>query len=138
MKSSNPIILSPNKTQDLVALQLWKRRAILPSSKTKCINHAAQNLIIINVSIVDQLQQFAQEVTKIAREVDTEGQLGVQATVHGVEGTWSDLTKSVNHLSMNLTTAVANGDLTKKVQADVQGEKPFRDGDNRSKIVTCR
>lgn len=83
-------------------------------------------------SMVDRLQQFAQEVTKIAREVGTEGQLGGQATVHGVEGTWADLTESVNRLSMNLTTqvreiamvttAVANGDLTKKVQADVQGE----------------
>jgi len=83
-------------------------------------------------SMVDRLQQFAQEVTKIAREVGTEGQLGGQATVHGVEGTWADLTDSVNRLSMNLTTqvreiamvttAVANGDLTKKVRADVQGE----------------
>ncbi|KAF2401591.1 hypothetical protein EJ06DRAFT_474895 [Trichodelitschia bisporula] len=83
-------------------------------------------------SMVDRLQQFAHEVTKIAREVGTEGKLGGQATVHGVEGTWADLTDSVNCLSMNLTTqvreiamvttAVANGDLTKKVQADVQGE----------------
>jgi osomolarity two-component system sensor histidine kinase NIK1 len=83
-------------------------------------------------SMVDQLRQFAHEVTKIAREVGTEGKLGGQATVHGVEGTWADLTESVNRLSMNLTTqvreiaqvttAVANGDLTKKVGADVQGE----------------
>jgi osomolarity two-component system sensor histidine kinase NIK1 len=83
-------------------------------------------------AMVDRLQQFAHEVTKIAREVGTEGKLGGQATVHGVEGTWADLTESVNCLSMNLTTqvreiamvttAVANGDLTKKVQADVQGE----------------
>jgi osomolarity two-component system sensor histidine kinase NIK1 len=83
-------------------------------------------------SMVDQLRQFAHEVTKIAREVGTEGKLGGQATVHGVEGTWADLTESVNSLSNNLTTqvreiaevttAVANGDLTKKVQADVQGE----------------
>lgn len=83
-------------------------------------------------SMVDRLQQFAHEVTKIAREVGTEGKLGGQATVHGVEGTWADLTDSVNGLSNNLTTqvreiamvttAVANGDLTKKVQANVQGE----------------
>jgi osomolarity two-component system, sensor histidine kinase NIK1 len=83
-------------------------------------------------SMVDRLRQFAHEVTKIAREVGTEGKLGGQATVHGVEGTWADLTESVNSLSNNLTTqvreiaevttAVANGDLTKKVQADVQGE----------------
>jgi osomolarity two-component system sensor histidine kinase NIK1 len=83
-------------------------------------------------SMVGRLQQFAHEVTKIAREVGTEGKLGGQARVHGVEGTWADLTNSVNSLSNNLTTqvreialvttAVAKGDLTKKVQADVQGE----------------
>jgi osomolarity two-component system sensor histidine kinase NIK1 len=83
-------------------------------------------------SMVGRLQQFAHEVTKIAREVGTEGKLGGQARVHGVEGTWADLTNSVNSLSNNLTTqvreialvttAVAQGDLTKKVQADVQGE----------------
>ncbi|KAF1814076.1 two-component histidine kinase [Eremomyces bilateralis CBS 781.70] len=83
-------------------------------------------------SMVDQLQQFAQEVTKIAREVGTEGRLGGQATVHGVEGTWKHLTESVNGMAMNLTTqvreiaevttAVARGDLTQKVTAEVQGE----------------
>ncbi|KAF2093486.1 two-component osmosensing histidine kinase [Rhizodiscina lignyota] len=83
-------------------------------------------------NMVDQLQQFAQEVTKIAREVGTEGRLGGQATVHGVEGTWKALTENVNGMAMNLTTqvreiaevttAVANGDLTKKVQAEVKGE----------------
>nr|OQO26823.1 hypothetical protein B0A51_06484 [Rachicladosporium sp. CCFEE 5018] len=82
--------------------------------------------------MVDQLRQFAHEVTKIAREVGTEGRLGGQATVHGVEGTWKDLTENVNGMAMNLTTqvreiaevttAVANGDLSKKVQAEVQGE----------------
>lgn len=83
-------------------------------------------------SMVDQLQQFAHEVTKIAREVGTEGRLGGQATVHGVEGTWKDLTENVNGMAMNLTTqvreiaevttAVAKGDLSKKVGAEVQGE----------------
>ncbi|KAF1985570.1 putative histidine kinase NIK1p [Aulographum hederae CBS 113979] len=83
-------------------------------------------------SMVDQLQQFAHEVTKIAKEVGTDGMLGGQATVHGVEGTWKDLTENVNGMAMNLTTqvreiaevttAVANGDLSKKVQANVQGE----------------
>jgi osomolarity two-component system sensor histidine kinase NIK1 len=83
-------------------------------------------------SMVDQLQQFAQEVTKIAREVGTEGRLGGQATVHGVEGTWKDLTENVNIMAMNLTTqvreiaevttAVAKGDLSKKVGAEVKGE----------------
>lgn len=83
-------------------------------------------------SMVDQLQQFAREVTKIAREVGTEGRLGGQATVHDVEGTWRDLTENVNGMAMNLTTqvreiakvttAVARGDLTKKIGVEVQGE----------------
>ncbi|CAG8974154.1 hypothetical protein HYALB_00002793 [Hymenoscyphus albidus] len=83
-------------------------------------------------SMVDQLQQFAREVTKIAREVGTEGRLGGQATVHNVEGTWRDLTENVNGMAMNLTnqvreiakvtTAVAKGDLTKKIGIPVQGE----------------
>lgn len=82
--------------------------------------------------MVDQLQQFAHEVTKIAREVGSEGRLGGQATVHGVEGTWKDLTENVNGMAMNLTTqvreiaevttAVARGDLSKKITAEAQGE----------------
>ena len=82
--------------------------------------------------MVDQLKQFAQEVTKIAKEVGTDGVLGGQATVHDVEGTWKHLTENVNGMANNLTTqvreiaavttAVANGDLSKKVTADVQGE----------------
>ncbi|OBT90095.1 hypothetical protein VE02_02522 [Pseudogymnoascus sp. 03VT05] len=83
-------------------------------------------------SMVDQLQQFAREVTKIAREVGTEGRLGGQATVHDVEGTWRDLTENVNGMAMNLTTqvreiakvttAVAKGDLTEKIGVEVRGE----------------
>ncbi|RDA82365.1 hypothetical protein CP532_5146 [Ophiocordyceps camponoti-leonardi (nom. inval.)] len=83
-------------------------------------------------SMVDQLQQFAREVTKIAREVGTEGRLGGQATVHDVEGTWRDLTENVNGMAMNLTTqvreiakvttAVAKGDLTKKIGVEAKGE----------------
>jgi osomolarity two-component system sensor histidine kinase NIK1 len=82
--------------------------------------------------MVDQLRTFAQEVTKIAKEVGTDGVLGGQAVVHGVEGTWKQLTDNVNGMAMNLTTqvreiadvttAVARGDLTTKVTADVQGE----------------
>ncbi|KAK5171185.1 histidine kinase osmosensor [Saxophila tyrrhenica] len=82
--------------------------------------------------MVDQLRVFADEVTKIAKEVGTDGQLGGQATVHGVEGTWKDLTNNVNGMAMNLTTqvreiaevttAVAKGDLSKKVEAEVSGE----------------
>ncbi|KAJ9142106.1 Sensor protein gacS [Pleurostoma richardsiae] len=83
-------------------------------------------------SMVDQLQQFAREVTKIAREVGTEGRLGGQATVHDVQGTWRDLTENVNGMAMNLTTqvreiaqvtsAVARGDLTKKIGVEARGE----------------
>ncbi|KAI9677204.1 MAG: histidine kinase osmosensor [Trizodia sp. TS-e1964] len=83
-------------------------------------------------SMVDQLQQFAHEVTKIAREVGTEGRLGGQATVHDVQGTWKDLTENVNGMANNLTTqvreiakvttAVARGDLSRKITVPVQGE----------------
>jgi HAMP domain-containing protein/CheY-like chemotaxis protein/signal transduction histidine kinase len=81
---------------------------------------------------VDQLNAFAGEVTRVAREVGTEGQLGGQANVTGVAGTWKDLTESVNSMASNLTaqvrniaevsTAIANGDLSKKITVDVRGE----------------
>jgi HAMP domain-containing protein/signal transduction histidine kinase/PleD family two-component response regulator len=83
-------------------------------------------------TMVDQLGAFAAEVTRVAREVGTEGRLGGQATVEGVSGTWRDLTESVNQLADNLTdqvrniaqvtTAVATGDLSKKITVDAQGE----------------
>ncbi|GAQ00140.1 HAMP domain-containing protein [Leptolyngbya sp. NIES-2104] len=83
-------------------------------------------------TMVDQLNSFASEVTRVAREVGTEGKLGVQADVRGVAGTWKDLTDSVNSMAGNLTaqvrniaevtTAVANGDLSKKITVDVKGE----------------
>jgi osomolarity two-component system sensor histidine kinase NIK1 len=86
---------------------------------------------VIN-GMVDQLNELAQAVTKIAKDVGTDGVLGGQAVVHGVEGTWQHLTDNVNGMAMNLTTqvreiadvttAVAKGDLTKKVTADVKGE----------------
>src|SRR5712691_1944331 len=82
--------------------------------------------------MVDQLRSFASEVTRVAREVGSEGKLGGQAKVEGVSGTWKDLTDSVNSMASNLTsqvrniaavtTAVANGDLSKKITVDVQGE----------------
>ncbi|MDX2228171.1 MAG: HAMP domain-containing protein [Leptolyngbyaceae cyanobacterium bins.349] len=85
----------------------------------------------INI-MVDQLNSFASEVTRVAREVGTEGKLGVQAEVRGVAGTWKDLTDSVNSMAGNLTaqvrniaevtTAVANGDLSKTITVDVKGE----------------
>ena len=83
-------------------------------------------------TMVDQLRSFASEVTRVAREVGTEGELGGQADVQGVAGTWKDLTDSVNSMASNLTaqvrniadvtTAVATGDLSKKITVDVKGE----------------
>ncbi|HEX3917141.1 MAG TPA: HAMP domain-containing protein [Caulobacteraceae bacterium] len=83
-------------------------------------------------TMVDQLNAFASEVTRVAREVGTEGRLGGQANVLGVAGTWKDLTDSVNSMAGNLTaqvrniaevsTAIANGDLSKKIIVDVKGE----------------
>ncbi len=83
-------------------------------------------------TMVDQLRSFAAEVTRVAREVGTEGKLGGQADVQGVAGTWKDLTESVNFMAGNLTsqvrniaevtTAVAAGDLSKKITVDVKGE----------------
>src|SRR5947207_232562 len=86
---------------------------------------------IVN-TMVDQLRSFASEVTRVAREVGSEGILGGQARVEGVSGTWKDLTDSVNFMARNLTgqvrniaavtTAVARGDLSKKITVDVKGE----------------
>ena len=83
-------------------------------------------------TMVDQLSSFAAEVTRVAREVGTEGQLGGQATVEGASGTWRDLTDNVNLMASNLTgqvrniaqvtTAVAQGDLSKKITVEAQGE----------------
>ena len=81
--------------------------------------------------MVDQLSSFASEVTRVAKEVGTEGKLGGQAQVPGVAGTWKDLTDNVNAMASNLTgqirniadvtTAVAKGDLSRKITVDVQG-----------------
>jgi len=83
-------------------------------------------------TMVDQLSSFADEVTRVAREVGTEGRLGGQADVKGVSGTWKDLTESVNVMAANLTdqvrsiaevtTAVAKGDLSQKIRVDARGE----------------
>ncbi len=82
--------------------------------------------------MVDQLNSFASEVTRVAKEVGTEGRLGGQAHVRGVGGVWKDLTDNVNTMAENLTgqvraiaevtTAVATGDLSKKITIDVKGE----------------
>jgi HAMP domain-containing protein/CheY-like chemotaxis protein/signal transduction histidine kinase len=86
-------------------------------------------------TMVDQLNAFAGEVTRVAREVGTDGRLGGQAAVPGVAGTWKDLTDSVNFMASNLTaqvrnivevaTAIASGDLSKKITVDVRGEILF-------------
>src|SRR4029079_4196457 len=83
-------------------------------------------------TMVDQLSSFASEVTRVAREVGTEGKLGGQAEVKGVAGTWKDLTDNVNLMAENLTgqvrniadvtTPAAKGDLSKKITVDVKGE----------------
>src|SRR5204862_482482 len=83
-------------------------------------------------TMVDQLNAFANEVTRVAREVGTEGRLGGQADVKGVGGVWKDLTENVNFMAGNLTsqvrniaevtTAVQQGDLSKKITVDVRGE----------------
>jgi len=83
-------------------------------------------------TMVDQLRAFASEVTRVAREVGTDGKLGGQAQVPGVAGTWKDLTDSVNSMASNLTgqvrniaevsTAIASGNLSKKITVNVSGE----------------
>src|SRR5438094_8634347 len=83
-------------------------------------------------AMVDQLSSFADEVTRVAREVGTEGKLGGQARVEGVSGTWRDLTENVNLMASNLTdqvrsiaqvaTAVAEGDLSQKIEVEAKGE----------------
>ena len=102
--------------------------------------------------MVDQLSSFADEVTRVAREVGTEGKLGGQAEVKGVSGVWKDLTDNVNTLAGNLTdqvrniadvtTAVANGDLTQKITVDARGEVLAAQGhdqhDGRPALVVRR
>ena len=103
-------------------------------SKKITVNVSGEILLLketIN-TMVDQLNAFAGEVTRVAREVGTEGRLGGQAKVLGVAGTWKDLTDSVNWMANNLTaqvrniaevaTAIASGDLSKKITVDVSGE----------------
>ncbi len=103
-------------------------------SKKITVNVSGEILELKNTinTMVDQLNGFASEVTRVAREVGTEGQLGGQAQAPGVSGTWKDLTDSVNFMAGNLTdqvrniaevaTAIANGDLSRKITVDVRGE----------------
>ncbi len=92
-------------------------------------------------TMVDQLSAFADEVTRVAREVGTDGRLGGQADVKGVSGTWKALTESVNVMADNLTaqvrsiaevtTAVAQGDLSQKIRVDARGGDPGAEGDHQ-------
>ena len=92
-------------------------------------------------TMVDQLNAFASEVTRVAREVGTEGKLGGQAQVPGVAGTWKDLTDNVNFMASNLTaqvrniaevaTAIAGGDLSKKITVNVVGRNPAAEGNHQ-------
>jgi HAMP domain-containing protein/CheY-like chemotaxis protein/signal transduction histidine kinase len=103
-------------------------------SKKITVNVSGEILLLKDTinTMVDQLRSFASEVTRVAREVGTEGRLGGQANVPGVAGTWKDLTDSVNSMAGNLTaqvrniaevtTAVALGDLSRKITVDVKGE----------------
>src|SRR6202011_4238732 len=103
-------------------------------SKKITVNVKGEILELKNTinTMVNQLSSFASEVTRVAREVGTEGNLGGQADVKGVAGTWEDLTDSVNSMAGNLTgqvrgiarvvTAVANGDLKRKLQVEAKGE----------------
>src|SRR5947209_7767163 len=103
-------------------------------SKKITVNVSGEILLLKNTinTMVDQLNAFAAEVTRVAREVGTEGKLGGQAQVPGVAGTWKDLTDNVNFMASNLTgqvrniaevtTAVARGDLSRKITVDVKGE----------------
>jgi signal transduction histidine kinase/CheY-like chemotaxis protein/HAMP domain-containing protein len=110
--------------------------AVAKGDLTQKIGVAAQGEILelkttLN-TMVDQLSAFADEVTRVAREVGTQGDLGGQAVVHGVSGTWKDLTDNVNSMANNLTnqvrniaqvtTAVAQGDLSRKIDVDARGE----------------
>src|SRR5471030_2546718 len=98
--------------------------------------------------MVDQLNSFAAEVTRVAKEVGTEGKLGGQAVVKDVSGTWKDLTDNVNQLAGNLTskvrsiakvtTAVANGDLSQKITVEARGEIYEIKNNINTKVDTLR
>ncbi|MFG2677358.1 HAMP domain-containing protein [Streptomyces sp. NPDC048445] len=126
--------------------------AIAKGDLTKKIDIDARGEILelkntIN-TMVDQLSSFAEQVTRVAREVGTEGQLGGQARVRGVDGTWRDLTESVNEMAGNLTrqvraiaavaTAVTRGDLNLKIDVDAAGEIQALQGNINTMIANLR
>ncbi len=121
-----------SQVRNIAAVTTAVARGDLSKKITVDVKGEIQELKNTINTMVDQLRSFASEVTRVAREVGTEGKLGGQADVKGVAGTWKDLTDSVNSMASNLTgqvrniaavtTAVANGDLSKKITVDVRGE----------------
>jgi len=133
---TNSVNLMANNLSDQVRNIAEVATAVANGDLTQTIKVEARGEILelrntLN-TMVDQLGSFASEVTRVAREVGTEGQLGGQAKVEGVSGTWQELTNSVNQMANNLTdqvrniaevtTAVANGDLTQRITVEAQGE----------------
>ncbi len=121
-----------NQVRNIAAVTTAVARGDLSKKITVDVKGEMLELKATVNTMVDQLNAFASEVTRMAREVGTDGKLGGQAQVEGVAGTWKDLTDSVNSMAANLTnqvrniadvtTAVANGDLSKKITVDVRGE----------------
>ena len=121
-----------NQVRNIAAVTTAVARGDLSKKITVDVKGEMLELKATVNTMVDQLNSFAGEVTRVAREVGSEGKLGGQAQVEGVAGTWKDLTDSVNSMAANLTnqvrniadvtTAVASGDLSKKITVDVRGE----------------
>ena len=114
---------------------MWRRQSRMATFPRRLLSTFKGEILELKNTLntmVDQLNAFASEVSRVAREVGTEGKLGGQADVRGVGGTWKDLTDNVNSMANNLTsqvrniadvtTAVARGDLSKKITVDVRGE----------------
>ncbi|CAO3600414.1 unnamed protein product [Absidia cylindrospora] len=133
--TSNVNIMAANLTNQVRSIaEVTKAVALGDLSKKIEVESGGEILELKNIvnDMVDQLRIFASEVTRVAREVGTEGKLGGQAMVHGVAGTWMDLTDNVNTMAANLTTqvrsiaevtkAVALGDLSKKIEVESGGE----------------
>src|SRR5712692_6385086 len=120
------------QVRNIAAVTIAVANGDLSKKSTVDVKGEIQELKDTINTMVDQLRSFAAEVTRLGREVGTEGKLGGQATVPGVAGTWKDLTDSVNFMASNLTNqvrniaevtkAVAAGDLSRKITVDVRGE----------------
>lgn len=133
--TNNVNIMAANLTNQVRSIaEVTKAVALGDLSKKIEVESGGEILELKNTvnDMVDQLRVFSTEVTRVAREVGTEGKLGGQAIVQGVAGTWKDLTDNVNMMAGNLTTqvrsiadvttAVAKGDLSRKIDVEVQGE----------------